>query len=208
MDSAISTIDTTNETIAPLNTASSIPIPPASADAAIAELIARSSATESANDAHHDRSPVNTSDFTGLWGWMDTLEVVLTVAMFVPGLNAVAGAVVAYRAVSIAVRAVKLVLEVSKAVLTGKKLNVGITATEKAGQAAGRIWTGFTKGAGATKKATPRWINTRLGTQYRHFEAKDYSRTVANFEKRPPGPKGQWLHNVHVDKKGGSFWNQ
>lgn len=108
--------------------------------------------------------------------------------------------------VSVVVRTAKLLAQVGKAIITGKKMDIGIKATETVSRTAGKIWTGVKKEIARTSKGTERWMNAKTNKQYRAFEDKKYDRTVSNFEStRPNG--GEWKYDIHVDRKPGSFWN-
>jgi RHS repeat-associated protein len=163
------------------------------------------------NSYTYPNDPINGSDFTGLWDGWDTLDVALTLASFIPipGLQQVAwiakGAYLAYRMVSIEIRAINLIKKLRKSEKLGENLN-DLQATNAVSARAGVRWTGSTKkyegkGGKIYHLKSPK-------AQYRSPDLKTNSGMVqSNFESRAvPIKKNKWVFDHHVTIKAGTTW--
>ena len=152
--------------------------------------------------------PVNKNDFSGLWGLWDTVDVVLTIAVFVvPALAIVKVASIAFRAAVLLAKVTKA----SRVIGSSQEL----TATRNVSNLAGRLWTRSSKKLNyfgdRDKSAFQLRGNTSVSSrQYRSPVQKQYSREelrgkYSNYEARPKSG-GRWETNIHVREIPGTFW--
>ena len=163
------------------------------------------------NSYTYPNDPINGSDFTGLWDGWDTLDAALTVLSIVPipvvqQVGWIAkGAYLAYRVVSIEIRAINLVTKLRKAEKLGETLN-NLKATSAVSSRAGVRWTGSTKKYYGKEGKIYHLKSPKA--QYRSPDLKTSSGKVqSNFESRAiPKKNNQWDFNHHVTIERGTNW--
>jgi RHS repeat-associated protein len=167
------------------------------------------------NSYTYPNDPISKSDFNGMWGWLDTLDAVLTIASFIPATAVVAGAVklgmVVYKAVSLVAKASRIVAT-AKNFQHANALWGTVKATRFESGLAGRIWTKSLKFQTVSKG--PRTSKALLGTrngkpvQYRPPKAKSGQITsnLEQFELKHNDYDTMPRFNFHIEIQKGKFW--